>query len=148
MDAEILFFMTEVDQKNFFDQAEEHCDQIKEEADGSQFFLGDSFLQFTPSLFENKTLYCGKLEIRSDNSKEVISRDHERAKVTFRKLRNWLKKTYWSRLAYNNRNKKDKLTPSRNYWLGPDAKIWKEKKPEEHSLKLSQTSWMVFEIGY
>lgn len=147
MDAEILFFMTEVDQKNFILHVEDECDLITKQVDSILFHVGDSYLQFTPSLFEKDTLYCGKLEIHSDNS-DVETKDHERTKATYRKLRNWLKKTYWSRLAYNNKNKKDKLTPSRNHWLGPDAKQWKENNLEEHFLKLSKTSWMIFDIGY
>lgn len=147
MDAEILFFMTELDQRNFLLEVEKQCDQIQKEADYYLFLVGESYLQFTPTLSQDNTLYCGKLEIRS-GSLEGVSKDQEQAKATFRKLRNWLKKTYWSRLAYSNKNKKDKLTPSRNHWLGPDAKEWKETKPDVHSLKLSASSWMTFDIGY
>ena len=147
MDAEIIFFMTEVDQKNFLLEVEKHCDHIEKEADLFQFLVGNCTLQFTQSAFEDNTLFCGKLEIRSVYSGAAFT-DHEKAKAVFRKLRNWLKKSYWSRLAYNNKNKKDKLTPSRNHWLGPDAKLWNEANPKENLLKLSKTSWMTFNIGY
>jgi hypothetical protein len=38
--------------------------------------------------------------------------------------------------------------PSRIHWLAPEAKKWKEETPEKNTLKLSKTSWMVFDIGF
>jgi len=151
MDAEILFFMSTKDQTDFLAIAEKHCDSIVEDPQTRVLLLhiGSCQLLFTPSIIEKNTLFTGKLEIRmSDLSDQVDIQDQERAKSVFRKLRNWLKKNYWSRLAYLNQNKKDKLTPSRNHWLGPDAKSWKEGDEKMRLLKLSSTSWMVFELGY
>ncbi len=151
MDAEILFFMTSKDQSDFLEMVSSHCDSIVEEAHSKSLFvnIGSRHLLFTPSILEENILFVGKLEIRlSDNSDQIDIKDQERAKLIFRKLRNWLKKHYWSRLAYLNQNKKDKLTPSRNHWLGPDAKSWKEADEKTRLLKLSPTSWMVFELGY
>ena len=145
MDAEILFFMTQADQEDFFHQVDVQCDHIEKQNDAYLFLVGESHLLFKPSVFDNNTLYCGSLEIRS-KTLEASIKDIEKAKKTFRVLRNWLKKHYWSRLAYY--NKKDKLTPSRNHWLGPKAKQWKEKNTEQHHLRLSPTSWVSFNIGY
>lgn len=147
MDAEILFFMSEADQKTFFVEVEKHCDRIETRTDMFHLIIGDCYLQFTPTLFEESTLYCGRLEIRM-GSTEKNCKNQEKAKSVFRKLRNWIKKHYWSRLAYLNKNKRDKLTPSRNHWLGPDAKRWKETNPTHNILKLSKTSWMQFDIGF
>ena len=151
MDAEILFFMSAKDQAEFLDVAKEYCDEVIETPQKMpiELIIGSCKLLFTPSEFEKTTLFIGKLEIRSSEYSEDVSlKDLERAKSIFRKLRNWLKKAYWSRLAYLNANKKDKLTPSRNHWLGPDAKLWKEGDENKRILKLSKTSWMVFELGY
>ena len=147
MDAEILFFMTEKDESDFLAFAEKHCGPIEIHKDTSELNVGDCKLLFTHSSLENEILYCGKLEIRLGRS-EFDCDDQARAKSAFRKLRNYLKKNYWSRLAYENKNKKGKLTPSRNHWLGLDAKKWKEVDAEGHILKLSKTSWMEFEIGF
>lgn len=92
-------------------------------------------------------MYSGVLEIRIENSDRACH-DQLRANTAYKKLRNWIKKKYWSRLAFINKKKKDQLTPSRIHWLAPDAKKWKEKNAEEHILKLSKTSWMIFEIGF
>jgi len=151
MDAEILFFMSTKDQADFLEIAGRQCDSIVEDPQTRVLLLhiGSCQLLFMPSIIEKNTLFTGKLEIRmSDLSDQVDIQDQERAKSVFRKLRNWLKKNYWSRLAYLNQNKKDKITPSRNHWLGPDAKLWKETDEKMRFLKLSQTSWMVFELGY
>jgi len=150
MDAEILFFMTSKDQDDFLKVVEKHCDSISEanHSKNLMFQIGGCSLVFVSSKLEVDTLFMGKLEIRLSNvSTDIETFDRERAKTVFRKLRNWMKKHYWSRLAYLNQNKNNKLTPSRNHWLGPDAKIWKE-SDKKHLLKLSKTSWMVFEIGY
>ena len=151
MDAEILFFMSTKDQTDFLAIAENHCDSIVEESQSKVLILhiGGCQLLLTPSILEENTLFTGKLEIRLGELSDLLNiQDQERAKSVFRKLRNWLKKHYWSRLAYLNQNKKSKLTPSRNHWLGPDAKLWKEGDEEMRLLKLSKTSWMVFELGY
>lgn len=151
MDAEILFFMTATDQSNFLEMAAECCDSITEKAESKTMLLhvASCHLLFTPSTFEQDTIYAGQLEIRSSSfSEEQELSDQNHAKFVFRKLRNVIKKHYWSRLAYLNKNKKDKLTPSRNYWLGPDAKTWKETDEKKRFLKLSTTSWMMFELGY
>ncbi len=147
MDAEILFFMTEKDQSEFLSFAEKSCDSIVSQNCIYEFIVGDCKLLFTPSISEKDTLYCGKLEIRLGRS-EFNCNDQEKTKSAFRKFRNYLKKGYWSRLAYENNNKKGKLTPSRNHWLGPDAKQWKEADAKNHTLKLSKTSWMEFDIGF
>ncbi|MEH6456336.1 MAG: hypothetical protein V7749_08435 [Cocleimonas sp.] len=143
--------MSTKDQVDFLEIAGKYCDSIVEESPFKLLVLnvGSCKLLFTPSILEGNTLFIGKLEIRlSEFSDSLDIRDHERSKLVFRKCRNWLKKYYWSRLAYLNQNKKGKLTPSRNHWLGPDAKLWKEIDEGTHLLKLSQTSWMVFELGY
>ncbi len=147
MDAEILCFMTEKDQEDFFREVQKHCDEINLSTLPMQLVVGDCRLLFTPTKSDNETLYCGKLEIRLGPSDSACN-SQERAKKVFRKLRNWIKKGYWSRLAYLNQNKKGKLTPSRNHWLGPDAKRWKELNPDKHILQLSKTSWMTFDIGF
>lgn len=147
MDAEILFFMTEKDEADFLAFAKKHIDGIEKGETDCRLIIGDCELKFTPTVFTAEVMYTGKLEIRLGDP-DVNHNDLERAKSTFRKIRNWIKKKYWSRLAYLNKKKKNKLTPSRNHWLGPDARKWKDADPGKHVLKLSKTSWMVFEIGF
>ena len=149
MDAEIRFFMTTNDEVEFLEFANKHVDEIKLGQgieSKQQFIIGDCKLLYTPTLLEENTMYSGVLEIRVES--ENICNNQLKANTTYKKLRNWIKKKYWSRLAYINKLKKDKLTPSRIHWLAPDAKKWKEANPEKHILKLSKTSWMVFDIGF
>ncbi len=147
MDAEIRFFMTTGDEKEFLEFASKHIDKIeKEDSLKQRFIIDECELLYTPTLLEDNTLYSGVLEIRilaEDSCKGQL-----RATSIYKKLRNWLKKKYWSRLAFINKNKKDRLMPSRIHWLGPEAKKWKEEDPKNHLLKLSKTSWMVFDIGF
>ncbi len=148
MDAEIRFFMTPKDEVEFLEFANKHVDKIKQNANlTQQFILGDCELLYTPTVLEKNTMYSGVLEIRIESTDDAC-KNQLRANSTYKKLRNWLKKKYWSRLAYINKTKKDKLMPSRIHWLAPDAKKWKEESPEKHLLKLSKTSWMVFDIGF
>lgn len=147
MDAEIQFFMSEKDKTDFLEFVEIQVDHIDESNSPIRLIIGDCELLFTPSIFDTNTLFMGKLEIRLGKA-EINYQDLERAKSIFRKLRNKIKKDYLSRLAYIDKNKKDRLTPSRVHWLGADAKKWKEANAENHILKLSKTSWMVFEIGF
>ncbi|MEE9310416.1 MAG: hypothetical protein V3U64_05295 [Cocleimonas sp.] len=153
MDAEIRFFMTTDDEADFLQFANKHVDEIvkgQKESSGlepkQRFILGDCELLYTPTLLEENTLYSGVLEIRIEA--EDTCKNQLRANSTYKKLRNWIKKKYWSRLAFINKNKNDRLMPSRIHWLGPDAKKWKEENSEKHVLKLSKTSWMAFEIGF
>ena len=147
MDAEIQFFMSEKDELDFLEFAETQVDSITKNSIPMRLILGNYELLFTPSIVEDNTMFMGKLEIRSGNN-DLNYQDIERAKSAFRKLRNKIKKSYLSRLAYIDKKKKDRLTPSRVYWLGSNAKEWKESDPENHILKLSKTSWMTFDIGY
>jgi len=143
MDAEIQFFMTSIDEIEFLSFVEKQVDSVVKSDSFFKLVLGDCELFFTPSYLEEKNLYLGKLEIRL---RDFEFKDQERAKYVFRKLRNWLKKKYFSRLAYI--NKRNKLTPSRVHWLGPDAKKWKLLDSDNHLLKLSNTSKTVFDIGF
>lgn len=147
MDAEIQFFMTEKDQETFLAFSEKIIDSIDKTSATYRFIIGDCELLFSPSIRDGDILYMGKLEIRQSSS-DMACKDQLRAINHYKKLRNWLKKNYWSRLAYINKNKKDKLMPSRVHWLGADAKKWKETDSNKHILKLSTTSWMVFDIGF
>jgi len=149
MDAEIRFFMTPTDESEFLDFANKHIDEIEQDSELKQrFAIGDCALFFTPTLIEDNTMYSGVLEIRIESLEEGGCKNQLRANSIYKKLRNWIKKNYWSRLAYINKTKQDKLMPSRIHWLAPDAKKWKEANPENHLLKLSKTSWMVFDIGF
>ena len=143
MDAEIQFFMTAKDEQDFLAVADKHVDKIEGNKGSLILIIGDCQLVFNPSERSDNTIYAGRLLIRSSNES---ASDLERAKSIFRKLRNWIKKKYFSRLAFI--NKKGKLTPSRIHWLGPDAKKWKQQDPEEYVLKLSHTSNTVFDIGF
>ena len=148
MDAEIQFFMTKKDEEEFLDHAKKVVDALDKNEAKIDLKVGDTaLLIFTPSIMELNTIYTGKLEIRLGNS-ELPLKELEQAKKAFRQLRNWIKKHYFSRLAYRDKNKKNKLTPSRVHWLGKDAKKWKEEQPKQHHLKLSRTSWMEFDIGF
>ena len=145
MDAEIQFFMTAIDEQEFLAFAETQIDSCDKESTPMRLVIGDCELLFTSSITEADIMYAGKLEIHLEST-ETTHQDLEQAKFTFRKLRNRIKKKYWSRLAYKNKN--DRLTPSRVHWLAPDAKKWKEENPERHILKLSRTSWIAFDIGF
>ena len=147
MDAEIRFFMTPEDEATFINFAQKHIDEVvMTDSPKQRFIVGDCELLFTPTQSEGNTLYSGVLEIRIDATDENSCKNQMRANMSYKKLRNWIKKNYWSRLAFL--NKRDQLAPSRIHWLAPEAKIWKESDPENHLLKLSKTSWMVFDIGY
>jgi len=154
MDAEIRFFMTEEDEEEFFAEVNKHVDQIittdnSTDNNKQRLLMGDCELLYTRTLAEGNTLYSGVLEIRTTNINiETACKDQMRAAKVYKKLRNWIKKNYWSRLAYINKTKKDQLMPTRIHWLAPQAKKWKEADPEKHLLKLSKTSWMVFDIGF
>jgi hypothetical protein len=152
MDAEIRFFMTIGDEEAFFDFAKKQVDSIvvfdaESETQKQRLHIGDCELYFTPTVIEDNTMYSGVLEIRIENT-DTACKNQMRANMTYKKLRNWIKKKYWSRLAFINKMKKDQLMPSRIHWLAPEAKKWKEADPEKHLLKLSKTSWMVFDIGF
>ncbi len=147
MDAEIRFFMTTGDEAEFLDFASKYVDKIEQSSDLKQRFIIDECeLHYTPTQIENNTMYSGVLEIRI--APENTCKGQLRASSTYKKLRNWIKKKYWSRLAFINKNKKDRLMPSRIHWLAPEAKKWKEEHPDKHILMLSKTSWMAFEIGF
>ncbi len=160
MDAEIRFFMTPKDESEFLEFASKHIDKIKqgspeqenspeqEKATKQLFIVGDCELFYTPTVVEGNTMYSGVLEIRIEHDSDTACKSQLRANTAYKKLRNWLKKKYWSRLAYINKTKNDKLMPTRIHWLAPEAKKWKEQYPEKHILKLSKTSWMVFDIGF
>ena len=147
MDAEIQFFMSKKDEADFLAFVQKQTDNLIQNESGVKLVIGDCTLQFTSPVLESNALYAGKLEIRLGNP-DIKYQELERAKSVFRKLRNWIKKHYWSRLAYINKNKNDKLMPTRVHWLAPDAKRWKEEDSKNHKLKLSKTSWMEFEIGF
>ena len=127
--------------------AQKHVDEIDNSSHPHRFIVGDCELLFTPTVLEEKTsiMYSGVLEIRikADDCKNQI-----KTNASYKKLRNWIKKKYWSRLAFINKTKNDKLMPSRIHWLAPEAKKWKEADADNHILKLSKTSWMVFDIGF
>ena len=160
MDAEIRFFMTAGDEAEFLEFANKHIDKIEKDSSSSnntntntnskslkqRFIIDECELLYTPTQLEDNTMYSGVLEIRIPA--EDVCKGQLRATSIYKKLRNWIKKKYWSRLAFINKNKKDKLMPSRIHWLAPEAKKWKEEDPENHLLKLSKTSWMVFDIGF
>jgi len=147
MDAEIRFFMTPGDETEFLAFASKHIDKIEQGCSLQQRFIIDECeLLYTPTQLEDTVMYSGVLEIRI--AAENSCKGQLRATSIYKKLRNWIKKKYWSRLAFINKNKKDKLMPSRIHWLGPEAKIWKEEDAKNHVLKLSKTSWMVFDIGF
>ncbi len=153
MDAEIRFFMTLKDEAEFFEFAHKYIDEIKQSSNPEQnnkqrLIIADCELLFTPTLVEESTMYSGVLEIRIEADSDSACKNQLRANAAYKKLRNWIKKKYWSRLAYINKTKKDQLMPSRIHWLAPDAKKWKEADSKKHLLKLSKTSWMVFEIGF
>ncbi len=146
MESELQFFMTQKDQAVFLDFAKGLVDSVSIDRQENnriyQLNMDDCSLVFTPSPTDENTLYAGKLNIKTEGCN-----GEERSKKVYRKLRNWIKKHYWSRLAYLNVKKNNTLTPSRAYWVGTDAKQWKDQDPEHHIFKLSATSWMVFTIG-
>jgi len=149
MDAETRFFMTPTDQAEFIQFAKKHVDEIDKSSIPHRFIVSDCELLFTPTELEEKTktMYSGVFEIRI-KADDTACKNQIKANASYKKLRNWIKKKYWSRLAFINKTKNDKLMPSRIHWLAPEAKKWKETDEDNHILKLSKTSWMVFNIGF
>ena len=68
-------------------------------------YIGECILKLTPSYFDGDILYTGKIVINTGTIDEHC-KEADRAQKVYRKLRNWMKKHYWSRLAYLNKLKK------------------------------------------
>lgn len=122
MKAELQFFMLPSDVETFINIAKAHVDSIDA---NRNFKVGDCLLAFQPSKQTENTLIVGTLSLDSGGLDHGC-KDHLRANKAYRALRNWIKQHYDNRLSTWEDGKKDKIGRSRNQWLAPDAKYWKQ----------------------
>lgn len=142
MKAELQFFMIDSDKAEFLDFAQQHIDRIE---DDTHFIIGDCEILFTPSVLIDDTLLMGKIAINSGGVDDGL-KDQTRANNAYRQLRNWFKKNYYGRLSTWTEGKEEKLSRSRNLWLGLGAKKWKEENPDT-TMKLSKEGSIIFGIA-
>lgn len=151
MKAELQFFMSSQDTEAFLAFASNHIDRHEErENTESQeaelvFVVGDCELIFKPSRLIDNTLLIGSLSINSGGLDDGLN-DQTRANNTYRQLRNWIKKHYYSRLSTWTDGNENKLSRTRNHWLGSDAKQWKQANPDAQ-LCLSENYGVFFDIA-
>lgn len=142
MKAELQFFMLPSDQATFLQFAETHIDHINTD---QTLCVGDCELLFQASSQVDNALFIGKLSINSGGLDEGCQ-DHNRANAIYRTLRKWIKKHYDNRLSTWTSGKKDSIGRTRNQWLAPDAKQWKQKNPNA-DMRFSIESAVHFDIA-
>jgi hypothetical protein len=142
MKAELQFFMLPSDVETFIGIAKEHVDTIETDTD---FNVGDCLLAFQPSKQHESTLIVGTLSVNSGGLDEGC-KDHLRANKAYRALRNWIKQHYDNRLSTWEEGKEDKIGRTRNQWLAPDAKCWKQDN-DDAVLRFSHSSPILFGIA-
>ncbi len=142
MKAELQFFMLPSDIEAFVHFAKDHVDSIQS---NQYFMVGDCELRFQPSKLIENTLTVGTLSIDSgglDNG----CKDHLRANNSYRALRKWIKTHYDNRLSTWSEGEMHKMKRTRNQWLAPNAKIWKQEN-KEAVMRFSKTSPIFFDIA-
>lgn len=141
MKAELQFLMSATDTDAFLTFAKDHVDSMED----SRFVIGDCEIIFTPSKLIDNALIVGSIMINSGGIDDGLQ-DQTRANNTYRTLRNWIKKHYYSRLSTWTVGNEAKMGRTRNHWLGPDAKQWKETTGNTE-MRLSETSQVMFDIA-
>ncbi|MEE9494725.1 MAG: hypothetical protein V3W04_15300 [Gammaproteobacteria bacterium] len=147
MKAEIYFFMTAPDAEAFIKHVEELVDSIEEHSESSIFIIGDCQIEYLPSIMIESSLLTGSIAIDSGGIDNGCTQ-YLRANKTYKALRNWIKKGYYSRLCTWTEGEDMQATSSRtrDLWLGPDAKKNKESN-NDMQLRLSLTSDVLFDLA-
>jgi hypothetical protein len=142
MKAELQFFMLPSDVETFIHFVTDHVDNVELNVG---FMLGDCMLEFKPSQWRENTLMVGTLLIDSGGLDDGCA-DHLRANKAYRILRNWIKENYDNRLSTWIGDEVHKMGRSRNQWLAPDAKKWKQQH-KDAVMRFSKTSDVMFDIA-
>lgn len=142
MKAELQFFMLPSDVKTFIHFATDHVDTIKPD---QGFSVGDCKLAFQPSQWIENTLMVGTLSVDSGGLDDGC-KDHLRANKAYRTLRKWIKEHYDNRLSTWMEDEEHKIGRTRNQWLAPDAKAWKQEN-NNAVMRFSQTNSVLFDIA-
>ncbi|HFC92833.1 MAG TPA: hypothetical protein ENJ51_08485 [Leucothrix mucor] len=142
MKAELQFFMLPSDAKDFINFAKDHIETITAD---NHFAIGDCLLEFQPSELIENTLTVGTLSINSGGLDDGC-RDHLFANKTYRILRNWIKDHYDNRLSSWIETQESNIGRTRNQWLAPDAKRWKQQN-NDAVMRFSLQSPVFFSIA-
>jgi hypothetical protein len=142
MKAELQFFMLPSDAEDFINFAKDHIETITAD---NNLAIGDCILEFQPSQLTENTLTVGTLSIDSGGLDDGCS-DHLRANKAYRTLRNWIKDKYDNRLSTWVETQESKMGRSRNQWLAPDAKSWKQEN-NDAVMRFSLQSPVLFDIA-
>ena len=142
MKAALQLLMLPSDVQVFLDFAKDHVDSIDAE---QRLLVGDCELIFKASEQHENTLFVGSLSINSGGLDDGC-KDSNRANNVYRELRKWIKKNYDNRLSTWEEGKKDKMGRTRNQWLAPDAKAWKQKNADAE-IRHSPTSIVYYDIA-
>lgn len=147
MRSEFQFFMTEEDQLDFLEFAEVYIDKIDKSPKAYwKLLVNDCYIQFEPSKFHNNDLISGRIAIATHGlDKEPTCSYGTEAEKIYKKLRNWLKKTYTNKLLCRNINIEGSSQVSKHLWIGPRAKKWKQKNLG--LLKQFPSGFAVFELN-
>ncbi len=143
MKAELQFFMLPSDVETFIRFAEDYVDTINKT--DQCFTVGNCELGFKPSQLIENTLMVGTLSVDSGGLDDGCS-DHLRANKSYRTLRKWIKENYDNRLSTWTEDKQHEMGRTRNQWLAPDAKVWKQSN-ETAVMRFSHTSPVLFDIA-
>ncbi|MCK5813237.1 MAG: hypothetical protein KAH03_03220 [Cocleimonas sp.] len=142
MKAELQFFMLPSDAETFIRFATDHVDTIKP---NQGFGVGDCELAFQPSRWVENTLMVGTLSVDSGGLDDGC-KDHLRANKAYRTLRKWIKAHYDNRLSTWIEGEEHKIGRTRNQWLAPDAKLWKQAN-NDTVMRFSTTNSVLFDIA-
>lgn len=142
MKAELQLLMLPSDVQVFLDFAKNHVDSI---GSGQYLMIGDCELTFQASEQSENSLFVGSLRINSGGLDDGC-KDSNRANNVYREVRKWVKKNYDNRLSTWEEGKKDKMGRTRNQWLAPDAKAWKQNN-NDAEIRHSATSTVYYDIA-
>lgn len=142
MKSELQIFMLPSDVEAFINFAKDHIDTI---TPNQCFTVGDCELGFYPSKMVENTLMVGTLSVDSGGLDDGC-KDHLRANKAYRTLRKWIKANYDNRLSTWSEGMEHKMGRTRNQWLAPDAKQWKQSN-EDAVMRFSQHNPVLFGIA-
>ncbi|HIO93269.1 MAG TPA: hypothetical protein EYG68_10580 [Leucothrix mucor] len=142
MKAELQLLMLPSDAEAFLNFAKNHVDAIE---DNQRLIVGDCELTFQASEQSGHTLFVGRLNINSGGLDDGC-KDSTRANNIYRELRKWVKKNYDNRLSTWEEGKEEKMGRTRNQWLAPDAKAWKQSNTDAE-IRFSASSTVYFDIA-
>lgn len=121
MRSEFQFLMSKEDEKLFLTFAESVCDGIEKESDYQWFFIvGDCRIQFLPSKKSEEEISIGRISlVTTGYGLNFVS--SEAAENVYKRMRNWLKKTYTNNLIGRNITIEGSSTAYKYFWVGPGA---------------------------